>query len=94
MECDVTTAVRFKDLHSTSYEILGLRQNVFLFRVSSERNDWRMFEQQKNISDASFFAEFDQTLLKLQRSGEIESAEMEDGDHFAIEMFKLSLDSA
>ena len=51
------------------------------FRVAAESDDGRMFEQQQDIADAVFLAQFDEALLQAQAGGVIERAELEDGDH-------------
>jgi hypothetical protein len=40
-----------------------------------------MFEQQQDIADAVFFAQFDEAQLQAQAGGVVDGAELEDGNH-------------
>ena len=49
--------------------------------VASQRDDGLVLEQQQGVSDAAFLAEIHQAFLKSERSGVVNRAELEDGDH-------------
>ena len=80
VESDVAAAITLENFHAALGQQFGRGDDVFLLGVAAESDDGRMFEQQQNIADAAFFAQFDQPLLQAQASGVVERAELEDGD--------------
>ena len=55
-----------------------------LLAVAAESDDRRMFEQQQDVADASFFAQLDQALLQAEAGGVVDGAELEDGDQNSL----------
>ena len=48
-----------------------------------------MFEQQQDVADAAFFAQFDEALLQAQAGGVVDGAELEDRDHERLRNWQL-----
>ena len=48
------------------------------FRVAAESDDGRVFEQQKDVADAAFLAQFDEVFLQAQAGCVVDRAELED----------------
>ena len=78
MESHVTAAIAFEDFDTALGELFGRSENVFRFGVSSQRNHWRVLQQQKNVADGAIFPQVDQPLLQLQTSGVIHNVELDD----------------
>ena len=78
MESHVTAAVGFEDFDTAMGELFGRSEDVFRFGVSSQRNHWRVLQQQKNVADEAVFTQVDQPLLQLQTSGVIYNFELDD----------------
>src|SRR5690242_14958958 len=82
MECDVAAAIRFEQFNVTFGQFHRRSQNVFLFRVSPQRDDGCVLQEKKDISDTVLFAQFHELLLEFERGLVILRAELKDGDHF------------
>jgi hypothetical protein len=81
VEGHVATTIAFEDFYTALGQQFWGGQNVFLFGIAAESDDWGVFEQQQNVTDAAFFAQFDQALLQAQACGVVDGAELEDRDH-------------
>ena len=80
VKSDVPSAVAFEDLYTALRQQVICGEDVCPLGVSAQGDDRRMFQQKKNVTDASFFAQFDQLLLQTQARGVVDRAELEDGD--------------
>ena len=78
MESHVTAAVGFEDFDTALGELFGRSENVFRFGISSERDDRRVLQQQKNVTDEAVFTQVDKPLLQLQTGGVIYDVELAD----------------
>ena len=59
MESDVASAVAFKKFDAPFLQNFGRGDYVRRFRVSAQRDDWRVLEQEKDIADFLLFAQGD-----------------------------------
>lgn len=78
MESNVTATVAFEDFNSALGEQFRGSKDILRFSIPSQRNHWRVLEQQKNIADEAIFAQIDKSLLQLQTSGVIHDVELDD----------------
>jgi hypothetical protein len=81
VEGHVATTIAFEYFYTALGQQFWGGQNVFLFGIAAESDDWGVFEQQQNVTDAAFFAQFDQASLQAQACGVVDGAELEDRDH-------------
>jgi hypothetical protein len=61
---NVAPAITLENLYATLRKLLAGGNNVSNFRVSSERDDRGVFQQQENVADKAIFAKLDQLLLQ------------------------------
>ena len=81
MKRHVAAAVAFEDFYAAEGQLLSRQQDVCRFGIATQRDDWRVLEQEQYVADAAGFAEFDQFLLDAQAGSVVDAAELEDGDH-------------
>ena len=56
VEGDVAAAVAFKELNAALGKEFRGGNDIGGFRVSAQGNDWRVFEEEKDVADFFFFA--------------------------------------
>ncbi len=78
MEGDVAAAVAFEKLDAALGKEFGRGYDVCGFRVAAERDDGRVFQQEKDVADLLFFAQSDQLLLQAQAGGVVDGAELDE----------------
>jgi hypothetical protein len=92
VESDIPTTVTLRHLHCAPLEKLRRSKDVSPLCVATQGNDCRVFEQEKNVADAPFLAQFDEALLQAQARGVVDRAELEDRDQelFATDLHRSS----
>src|SRR6185369_7404447 len=80
MEGNVPAAVAFEYLHAPMGEQFGRRNDILPAGIAAKSNHGRMFEEEEDVTDAAFLAQFDQAPLQAQAGGVVHGAELEDGD--------------
>ena len=57
VEGDVTAAIAFEEFDASLLQEFGRCHYIGGFRVTTQRDDWLVFEQEKDVADLFFFAE-------------------------------------
>ena len=78
VEGDVAAAVAFVQLDAALGEEFGGGNYIRGVGVAAQRNDWFVFEQEKDVADLFFFAQGDQLLLQAEAGGVVDGAELDD----------------
>jgi hypothetical protein len=63
VESNITPAVRLEQFDASFGELFRRSDDVHSFSISTESNDGSVLKQEKNIANATFFAQLDQLLL-------------------------------
>jgi hypothetical protein len=77
VESDVATAVAFEEFDTAPGKEFGRSDYVRRFRVAPQRDDGRVFQQQKDVADLFFFAQVHKLSLQVQAGGVVNSAELD-----------------
>ena len=56
-------------------------QDVHLPSISTERDDWRMLQQQEHIFDSPLLSQFHEGLLQMQRGAVVYRPELQSMNH-------------
>ena len=64
VEGDVTAAVAIEEFDASLLQEFGRGHYIGGFRVTTERDDWLVFEQEEDVAYLFFFAERNQLLLQ------------------------------
>ena len=80
MKGDVTTAITLENFDAPSRKFIRGSDDVRGLGIAPESDHRRVFEKQKNVTDAIFFAKLDKLLLQAQASCVIKRAELKDRD--------------
>jgi hypothetical protein len=59
MKSNVPAAIAFEEFDASLAKNIGRRDNVRCFRIATQRDDWRMLEEQEDVADLFFFAQGD-----------------------------------
>ncbi len=81
---DVTATVDVVECDTAAGKKFTGGKDVGAVRITAQGKDRRMFEEQKNITDAVLLAHFNQLRLKTQRFAVVDAAEIEVLDHWLL----------
>src|SRR5262249_20652169 len=74
---DVSAAVGLVQFNPFAFQNITRGDDILFNSAPSQSDDWRMLEQQQRVANSAFFHKVDKSLLQLERSQIVHSAQID-----------------